>query len=107
MNLMARDDGKVEISWPAPGDYLKEKDDDIASALAEIDSTVPWLWSEEPYYYSDRVAVTAWRDSGGDEPRTTREDSTDKPVWRCPDCGERYYDSAPQVCSRCGVERKR
>jgi len=41
------------------------------------------------------------------EPRTTREDSTDKPVWRCPDCGERYYDAAPQVCSLCGTERKR
>jgi len=33
-------------------------------------------------------------------------DPDGKAVWRCPECGERYYSKAPQVC-HCGEERKR
>jgi hypothetical protein len=32
--------------------------------------------------------------------------SDGKALWRCPECGERYYLRVPQVC-RCGEERER
>ena len=32
---------------------------------------------------------------------------SEKLLWRCPECGERYYETAPQVCVRCGNERER
>jgi YgiT-type zinc finger domain-containing protein len=31
----------------------------------------------------------------------------DPPLWRCPECGTTYYDRKPQVCTKCGEERKR
>ena len=53
-----------------------------------------------------RSAIPAVPWTGPHTPKLPWKNQPEKPAWRCPECGTRYYDRKPQVCTKCRNERE-